>query len=133
TALLQDPNIILRFAIDRSDPAQRETIAEVAFSAALGRTFFEFVKAALGSAEDIFKADQVAQPWELELHAESPSGGTVTVKVAGDATAHFTLAWEIASPPRPLDSFTVPTAFGATKAGTAHVNVDVNFPTSLEQ
>jgi hypothetical protein len=75
TALPQDSKIILRFEIDRSDPVQRETLAEVAFSAALGRTFFEFVKAALGSAEAIFAVDQVAQPWKLELYAESPSGG----------------------------------------------------------
>jgi hypothetical protein len=133
TALPQPSVIVLRFEIDRRTPAQRETIAEVAFPAALGSTFFEFVKAALGSAEAIFAIDQVAQPWELELHAESPSGGTVAIKVAGDATAQFTLAWEIASPPRPLDSFTVPTAFGTSKDGTAHVNVVVNFPTSLEQ
>jgi len=133
TALPQDSSLMLRFEVDRSDPGHRETIAEVAFSAALGHTFFEFVKAALGSAEAIFAAAQVAQPWELQLHAESPSGGTVTVKVAGDATAHFTLAWEIASPQRPLDSFAVPTAFGSTKAGTAHLRVVVNFPTSLEQ
>jgi hypothetical protein len=96
TALPQASTIVLRFEMDRSAPAQRETIAEVAFPAALGSTFFEFVEAALGSAEAFFVATQIAQPWELELHAESPSGGTVAIKVAGDAMAHFTLAWEIA-------------------------------------
>jgi len=134
TALPQRSNILLRFEVDRSDPAHRETIAEVALSAALGRTFFEFVKAALGSAEAIVSADPSAtQPWELRLNAASDSGGAVQVKVEGDATAHFTLSWDIASPKRPLDSFTVPTAFGAQKAGTEHSSVVVHFPVSLEE
>ena len=113
TALPQRSTILLRFEIDRSDPPQRETIAEVAFPAALGRTFVEFVAAALGSAETIFAAAAFAQPWELTLHAASPSGGEVQVTVAGDAMAQFHAGVAIASPPRPLDRFRVPTAFGA--------------------
>jgi hypothetical protein len=133
TAIPRRPNIILRFEVDRSDTKQRYTIAEVAISADLGSQFFEFAKAALGSAETIFAAEQFAQPWEIGLTADSASGGQVTVKVEGDANAHFTLLWEIASPKRPLDSFIVPTAFGSKNPGTEHVNVVVHFPTSLEQ
>lgn len=133
TAIPRRPNIILRFEVDRSDTKQRYTIAEVAISADLGSQFFEFAKAALGSAETIFAAEQFAQPWEIGLTADSASGGQVTVKVEGDANAHFTLSWEIASPKRPLDSFIVPTAFGSKNPGTEHVNVVVHFPTSLEQ
>jgi len=125
TAIHQGSNIILRFKVDRSDTNQRYTIAEVAISADLGSKFFEFVKAALRSAESA----KPAQPWELGLDAESDSGGQVTVKIDGDATAHFTLSWEIASPKRPIDRFMVPTAFGS---GTEHISVVVHFPTSLQ-
>jgi hypothetical protein len=128
TATPQGSNIILRFEVDRSDTNQSYTIAEVAISADLGRKFLEFVKAALRSAESA----KPAQPWELGLDAESNSGGQVTVKIDGDATAHFTLSWEIASPKRPIDSFIVPTAFGSKKAGTEHISVVVHFPTSLQ-
>jgi len=75
----------------------------------------------------------LARPWELGLNAESNSGGQITIKVEGDATAHFKLSWEIASPERPLDSFIVPTAFGSETAGTEHISVVVHFPTSLEE
>jgi len=133
TAIARRSNTILRFEVDRSDTKQRYTVAEVAISADLGSKFFEFVKAALRSAESVFAAEQFAQPWEIDLTAESDSGGQITVKVEGDATAHFTLTWEIASPKRPLDSFVVPTAFGSNKPGSEHINVVVHFPTSLEQ
>jgi hypothetical protein len=133
TATLQRSDIILKFELDRSDTKQRYTVAEIAISADLGSKFFEFTKAALASAESIFAAEQFAQPWEIDLAAESDSGGQVTLKAAGDATAHFTLSWEIASPRRPLDSFVVPTAFGSKKPGSEHINVVVHFPTSLEQ
>jgi hypothetical protein len=133
TAIPRRANIILRFEVDRSDTKQRYILAEVAVSADLGSKFFQFVKAALGSAESFFSTEHSGQPWELALNAESKSGGQVTVKVEGDATANFTLSWEIASPDRPLDSFVVPTAFGAKEAGTAHISVVVHFPTSLQQ
>jgi hypothetical protein len=92
TAIPQGSNIILRFELDRSDTKQRYTIAEVAISADLGRKFFDFVTAALGSAQFIFLTDQFALPWELRLNAESNSGGQITLKVEGDATAHFKLS-----------------------------------------
>ena len=133
TAIPQDANVILRFEVDWSDTKNRYAIAEIAISADLGNKFFEFVKAALGSAESIFSTDHFAQPWELRLNAESNSGGQVKVKVEGDVAAHFTLSWEIASPKRPLDSFTVPTAFGSEKAGTEHISVVVDFPTTLQE
>ena len=133
TAIPQGSNIILRFELDRSDTNQRYTIAEVAISADLGRKFFDFVTAALGSAQFIFSTDQFAQPWELALNAESNSGGQITVKVEGDASAHFKLSWDIASPKRPLDSFIVPTAFGSEKAGTEHISGVVHFPITRER
>jgi hypothetical protein len=133
TAIPQQSNIILRFEVDRTDTKQRYTIAEVAISADLGGKFFEFAKAALESAQTVFMAEQFARPWEIGLTADTDSGGQLTVKVEGDATAHFTLSWEIASPRRPLDSFVVPTAFGSKKPGTEHISVVVHFPTSLEQ
>jgi hypothetical protein len=133
TALRQSSNIILRFEVDGSGTQPRYTIAEVAVSADLGRRFLEFIKAALGTAESVFSAaPQFAKPWELALNAQSSSGGEVTIKVEGDATAHFTLSWDIASPKRPLDSFVVPTAFGSKEAGTDHINVVVHFPITLE-
>jgi hypothetical protein len=133
TATAQRSNTILKFEVDRSDTKQRYTVAEVAISADLGSKFFEFAKAALASAESVFAAEHFAQPWEIDLTAESDSGGQITLKVEGDAAAHFTLSWEIASPKRPLDSFIVPTAFGSKKPGSEHINVVVHFPTSLEQ
>jgi hypothetical protein len=133
TAIRRSPNIILRFEVDGSGTQPRYTIAEVAVSADLGRRFFEFVKAALGSAESIFSAaPEFAKPWELALDAQSSSGGEVMIKVEGDATAHFTLSWDVASPKRPLDSFVVPTAFGSKEAGVEHINVVVHFPITLE-
>jgi hypothetical protein len=133
TAIPRRSNIVLRFEVDRSDTNQRYTVAEVAISADLGSKFFEFAKAALGSAESVFSSNQFAQAWELGLNAQSDSGGQVTVKVQGDGSAHFTLAWEIASPKRPIDSFVVPVAFGSKKDGTEHISVTVHFPTSLEE
>jgi hypothetical protein len=133
TAVPRGSNVILRFEADGSDTQHRYTIAEVPISADLGNKFFEFAKAALASAETVFAAEQFGQPWEVGLTAESDSGGQVTVKVEGDAMAHFALSWEIASPRRPLDSFVIPTAFGSKKPGSEHVNVVVHFPTSLEQ
>jgi hypothetical protein len=132
TAIPKGSNIILRFEVERSNTNPRYTIAEIAISADLGNEFFEFIKAALASAEAVFAAEQFAQPWEIDLTASSDSGGQVTIKVEGDAMAHFALSWEIASPRRPLDNFIAPTAFGS-KAGSEHINVVVHFPTSLEQ
>jgi hypothetical protein len=133
TAIRQSSNVILRFEVDGSSTQPRYAIAEVAVSADLGSRFLEFVKAALGTAESIFSAaPQFAKPWELALDAQSSSGGEVTIKVEGDATAHFTLSWEIVSPKRPLDSFVVPTAFGSKEAGTEHINVVVHFSITLE-
>jgi hypothetical protein len=54
------------------------------------------------------------------------------VKVSGDATAHFTLAWEFASPRRPIDSFIVPTAFADGKGGQAYLTATVHFSPTLE-
>jgi hypothetical protein len=115
------------------DTKQRYTIAEVAISADLGTKFFEFVTAALRSAQFIFSTDQFAQPWELSLNAKSNSGGQITAKVEGDASAHFKLSWEFASPKRPLDSFIVPTAFGSEKAATEHISGVVHFPITLQE
>jgi hypothetical protein len=133
TALARRSNIILRFEVDRSDTKQRYTIAEVPISADLGGKFLEFAQAALASAEAVFGAEQFAQPWEISLTTANDSGGQVTVKVAGDAQARFTLSWEIASPRRPLDSFVVPTAFGSEEPGSEQIGVVVHFPTSLDQ
>lgn len=84
------------------------------------------------TAEAVFATQHFAAPWELQLHAESPSGGAAVVKVTGDATAHFTLGWEFASPRRPIDSFIVPTAFADGKGGQEHLTATVHFPTTLE-
>jgi hypothetical protein len=50
--------------------------------------------------------------------------------------ARFTLVWEIASPDRPIDSWTVPTAFPAegeeTKGGREQLRATVHFPITLE-
>jgi hypothetical protein len=54
------------------------------------------------------------------------------VKVTGDETAHFTLAWAFASTRRPIDSFIVPTAFADGKGGKANIRGTVHFPTTLE-
>jgi hypothetical protein len=133
TAIPKGSNIILRFEVEQSNTNPRYTIAEIAISADLGNEFFEFVQAALASAEAVFAAEQFAQPWEIDLTASSDSGGQVTIKVEGDAMTHFALSWEIASPRRPIDNFIVPTAFGSKKPGSEHINVVVHFPTSLEQ
>src|SRR5215475_640493 len=101
TALPQGSNVLLRGEVTRTDTGERETITEVALSAELGRTFVTLVEAALTTAAVVFATQHVAAPWELQLHAESPSGGEAVVTVSGDATAHFTLAWAFASPRRP--------------------------------
>jgi hypothetical protein len=50
--------------------------------------------------------------------------------------ARFTLAWEIASPDRPIDSWTVPTAFPAEgekpMGGREQLRATVHFPITLE-
>jgi len=133
TALPQGSNVLLRVEVTRTDTGERETITEVALSAELGRTFVTLVEAALTTAEVVFATQHVAAPWELQLHAESPSGGEAVVKVSGDAMAHFTLAWEFASPRRPIDSFIVPTAFADRKGGQAYLTATIHFtPTTLE-
>ncbi len=81
TALPQGPNVLLRVEVMREDTDQRETITEVALSAELSRTFVTLVEAALTTAGAIFTTQQFAAPWELQLHAESPSGGEAVVKV----------------------------------------------------
>jgi hypothetical protein len=137
TAIPQGSNVLLRFEVDGGGTKPREAIAEVAISAELGQRFFALVEAALRAAESIFSDMGFAAPWELTLHAESDSGGEVEVKVEGDATARFTLAWAIASPDRPIDSFTVPAAFPPNgeghKAGTEHLSLMVDFPITLEE
>lgn len=126
-------NIILRFEVDRDGTKKRYIIAEVAISADLGNKFFEFVQAALTTAESVYSSDHYAQPWDLGLNAESETGGQLTVTVQGDATAHFALSWNFASPKRPIDSFIVPTAFGSKKAGTEHISAVVHFPITLQE
>jgi hypothetical protein len=132
TALPQGPLVLLRVEVTREEAGERETITEVALSAELGRTFLTLVEAALVTAEAVFATQHFAAPWELQLHVESPSGGEAVVKVSGDATAHFTLAWAFASPRRPIDSFTVPTAFADGQGGQEHLTATVHFPTTLE-
>ena len=131
TAIPERSNIILRLSVDRDNTKQRYTIAEVAISAKIGRQFFEFVQAALASAESVPLTD--AQPWKLALTAESESGGQLTVSVDGDATAHFTVLWNFSSPKRPIDNFVIPTAFGSKKAGTEHIGAVVHFPITLQE
>jgi hypothetical protein len=132
TAIPQGPNLILRFTATRSDTAQPETITEVAISAALGRTFFTLVEAALETAEFIFSTRHFASPWALDLHAESQPGGEAIITVTGDETAQFTLAWEFSSPRRPIDSFTIPTAFSKSEAAKANMRGTVHFPVSVD-
>jgi hypothetical protein len=132
TALPQGPLVLLRVEVTREETGEREAITEVALSAELGRTFVTLVEAALTTAEAIFASQHFAAPWELQLHAESLSGGEAVVKVAGDAEAHFTLGWEFASPQRPIDRFRVPTAFAHGKGGQEHLTATVHFPTTLE-
>lgn len=136
TAIPQGSNVSLRFEVDGGGTKQRETIAEVAISSDLGHTFFDLAEAALRAAESIFLNIHFASPWELKLHAESASGGAVAVKVEGDATARFTLSWEIASPDRAIDRFTVPMAFHAKgkghKAGGEQISATVHFPITMD-
>src|SRR5205823_11927874 len=132
TAIPQGPNLILRFTATRSDTAQPETITEVAISAALGRTFFTLVEAALETAEFIFSTRHFASPWALDLHAESQPGGEAIITVTGDETAQFTLAWELSSPRRPIDSFPIPTAFSKSEAAKANMRGTVHFPVSVD-
>ncbi len=133
TAIPQGRNVILRFKVTKSDTGQHERITEVAISAELGRTFFNLVEAALKTAESIFSTQHFASPWELELHTESKSGGEAAVKVEGDETAHFTLVWELSSPDRPIDRFTVPKAFSKGEGGKENINGTVHFPITLER
>jgi hypothetical protein len=136
TAIPQGAHVILRFEVDGGGTKPRETIAEVALSSDLGHTFVALVEAALRAAESIFSQMHFASPWALTLHTESASGGEVEVKVEGDASARFTLAWEVASPDRPIDSFTVPTAFPVEGEGNAvgkeHLRATVHFPTAMD-
>jgi hypothetical protein len=132
TALPQGPLVLLRAEVTRAETGERETITEVALSAELGRTFVTLVEAALVTAEAVFASQHFAAPWELQLQAESPSGGAAVVKVTGDAEAHFTLGWAFASPRRPIDSFIVPTAFADGQGGQEHLTATVHFPTTLE-
>lgn len=142
TAIPRFPNVILRFEVDRSSTGQRYTLAEVAITADLGRQFYEFVQAALSTAASVFSSDQFGQPWQLALTANSYSGGQLTVKVRGDASAHFVLSWELASPMRPIASFTVPTAFPIDEESSAedseyrnteYMGAVVHFPLTLQE
>lgn len=111
TAIPEQSNIILRFQVDRSDTGTRYTIAEVAISDDLGSKFFDFVQAAVASAQSVLStAPTDLQPWQLGLSAESKSGGKLTINVIGDASPHFTVSWNFSSPTRPINSFVVPTA-----------------------
>jgi hypothetical protein len=74
TALPHGSHVLLRVEVTRTDTEERETITEVALSAELGRTFVTLVEAALTTADTVFTTLHVAAPWELQLHAESPSG-----------------------------------------------------------
>jgi hypothetical protein len=131
TAIPDCSNIILRFEVNRDDTKKTYRIAEVAITDKLGSEFFDFVQAALASAQSVPLSD--AQPWDVGLNAESELGGQLTIKVHGDATAHFTVSWNFSSPKRPIDSFIVPKAFGNDKPVTEHINVTVHFPTSLQE
>jgi hypothetical protein len=128
TAIPRQENIILRFEVNGANN-QRYTIAEVAVSQKLGKEFFQFVQVALRDAAAVPASD--ARPWELTLNLQSDSGGTLALKVSGDASQNFTVSWDIASPERPLDSFTVPTAL--KKPGQEHISVVVDFSTSLQE
>jgi hypothetical protein len=136
TAIPQGANVLLRFEIDGGGTKPREAMAEVALSAALGHTFVTLAEAALRAAEITFATVHFGAPWELTLQTESETGGEVEIKVIGDATARFTLVWEIASPDRPIDSWTVPTAFPAegeeTKGGREQLRATVHFPITME-
>ena len=135
TAIPQGAHVLLRFEVDGGGTRPREAIAEVALSSALGHTVVALAEAALSAAEANFLTLHVAAPWELILQVKSASGGTVQMKVEGDARAHFTLTWEVDSPDRPIDSFTVPTAFPAAsedhKGNREQLRATVHFPITM--
>src|SRR5262249_46380479 len=54
----------------------------------------------------------LASPWHIYLHAESVTGGTMGVDVAGDANANYTLSWKLDTPARQIDQWGAPAAFG---------------------
>ena len=136
TAISQGANVVLRFEIDGGGTKPREAIAEVALSSELGQTFVTLAEAALRTAEAVFATMRFGAPWELTLQTASETGGEVGIQVIGDARARFTLAWEIASPDRPIDRWTVPTAFPAdgetTKGAREQLRATVHFPITME-
>lgn len=130
TATQGAANVILRFDADAAGVRARDAYAEVAVSKALGRTFLDLAQTAMSVASLTSQTPGLAQPWNLFLLAESKTGGTLEVGLAGDSNGVFTLSWRIRSPGRDINAFGPPAAFGPAGdlGATEKVGGTVHFP-----
>jgi hypothetical protein len=139
TATPNGANVILRVDADGGGVRPKDPYVEVAIPQGLGQTFRDLCDAAMATAALTAATPGLASPWNIFLHAESPSGGILELNVTGDATGVFAAAWKLDSPVRAVDAFGKPSAFGAGPGtakvgGTVHFPIDVtNFKTYVNQ
>jgi hypothetical protein len=134
TATPQGSNVILRFDANAAGVRTTDAYVEVAVSQDLGATFSALCQTAMATAALTSATPGLAQPWNLYLHAESPTGGICEVGVAGDSNGNFTLSWKIDSPSRAIAAFGPPSAFDPAGnlaaiekvGGTVHFPIDIN-------
>ena len=132
TATPRGQNILLRVEVDAAGARTREAMTEVAISAQLGKTFVDLAQSAMATMAFTAATPGLAQPWNLLLRAESPSGGAVEVGVVADISGNFTLSWTFESPMRAIDGYSAPAAFGGAPA-TEKIGGTVHFPIAKDQ
>ncbi|HZV03236.1 MAG TPA: hypothetical protein VFF73_41410 [Planctomycetota bacterium] len=133
TATPQGGNVILRFDSDAAGVRPISPYVEVAVSNDLAGTFVQLVQTAMATAALTAQTPGLAAPWNLYLQAQSATGGNLTVNVAGDAQANFTISWTLDTPSRGINGWSAPSAFDPSGLSTATESVGgvVHFPIDL--
>lgn len=123
-------NVLVELDSDSAGVRPLQCYAQVAVSNDLAQEFLALVQTAMATEALTAQTPGLAQPWNIFLHAESPTGGSLDVTVLGDAQANFTLAWKVVGPARPVGQFATPTAFDPSGAPGAveKIGGTVDFP-----
>jgi hypothetical protein len=134
TATPQGANVLLRLDADGAGARPLDSYVEVAVPNDLAGMFTQFCQASMAVASLTSATPGLAAPWNLFLHAESPTGGVCEVGCSGDANGVFTLSWRFTAPVRAIASFSAPAAFGppGNEGATAKIGGTVHFPISRD-
>ena len=97
----QNANVIVELDSDSAGVRPLQCYCQVAVSTDMAQEFIALCQVAMSTEALTAQTPGLAAPWNLFLHAESPTGGSMDIGVAGDAQANFTLTFSSWGPSCP--------------------------------